>query len=291
MNQVKKIKVMPNSVNIDSNCFKKDIENNSETFIAGYYDEKQKKFIKDSVDLKEKTLLFAKFKTDNCGVFVSTYPIYINKIKYITALPDLSQVYLSASIDNFNLSEKYKFEKFPICGDKLSSDNVSILDFDEDNSHPCYVEYIKCKVTSIIMLAAALEAFINSQIPETFIFNYHKDGNIYKQNKKEIERFVDMTTKLKFLIPELIGKKTYWQEVASLKKSFNADFILECYDIRNELIHLKFISDKNINLKYNLILKSLVNFKIENGINMVILFINDIIPGSINYYEPSQLPL
>ena len=80
-----------------------------------------------------------------------------------------------------------------------------------------------------------MEAFLNHVIPNDFIYEQEKGGQLFKLNKKKIESTsVNFKEKIKILIPQYLEMQNFWDD-----KNEELTSILNLYENRRDLVHLK----------------------------------------------------
>lgn len=197
---------------------------------------------------------------------------------FVTALPNPVHLFVTLGIENYDLSEEIKSVKFPKCGTKIG-DDIFLLPIEENGTHQCYNDYIKYRSSSIIMLISSVEAFINHIIPNDFIYKTEKK----ELTKIEIEgRKVMFIDKLEKVIPQCIGNDLFWKSHIEIKSK-----ILELYENRKNLIHLKTNAEDDLTAYFSIIDKML-NLDIKQCIDCVINFMNLVKPNFIEYDETEK---
>jgi hypothetical protein len=190
---------------------------------------------------------------------------------FISALPNPVHLFITLGIENYNLSEEIKFQKFPKCGNQIG-DDIYLLPIEENGTHQCYNDYIKYRSSSVIMLISAIEAFINHIIPNDFIYKTEKK----EFSKTEIEGpkvfFID---KLEKVIPQFLEKENFWDSHKEIKTE-----ILNLYNIRKNLIHLKTNAEDDFTAYFNII-DEMLELDINHSISNVIEFMNNVKPKFI----------
>ncbi|MBL7922544.1 MAG: hypothetical protein JNJ40_19670 [Bacteroidia bacterium] len=221
------------------------------------------------VNFNTPNVLIAQF-TDGAQRVIRTGPIVpVGNEKYFSVFPNPVHLYLDFSIKCFNDSETIKQTSFPVCAKKTNKkvDNAYLLDVDADETHNCYNEFFKLRMTSIIMLTTSVEAFINHSIPNDY------------PDKNNIERNGKFKDKLTTDLPQSLKLNDFWSDKDGLRCS-----LINLNNLRNDLVHLKTNSDEDFNVYFNEINKML-KFNILKAINDVITFMNLITPDFIKKIE------
>lgn len=198
-------------------------------------------------------------------------PFLLNDKYYASDIPNPTSLFFSQAIenaDNVSLIQK-SFDKNILV--ILNQDNNSDLNINLLNPEK-FNQFLMYKISSITSLISAVESFINAIIPENFEIE-----NLKKQiiGKSDIERFWDLKSKLKEIVPKI-------KEIKDTNEYFILiDKFIELSKIRNEFIHLKTKKDeKNLDpfLKY---------FEILINLNLEIKILE--VKKLINYIEPNYI--
>jgi len=197
-----------------------------------------------------------------------------NGVKYISALPSPTHLFLSTAVELYQISEQRKHNNFPDCGKKFDKPNFAILDFEQGDTHECFTDFLKTRTSSIIMLVSALENFINQQIQQDYTYTwFDKKKNIHKKwNHDEIENSISFNTKLKYVMPKACKLKDLWTN-----NSEELSIIQELYNYRNEFVHLKTKSEEEWK-RYSETFDKMVKFDMNKAIHAVIKIMNIISP-------------
>jgi hypothetical protein len=149
---------------------------------------------------------------------------------------------------------------FPACAAKKNKfiEGVAFLDADVDETHECYNEYFKQRLTAIIMLCTSVEAFINQCIPNSY------------PNRTKIERYGKFEEKLTKHLPESLNLHGFWDARIDIK-----DAVMGLYELRNDIIHLKTQSQEDF-AAYYAVVKHLAEYDIPKGLDYVASFMNAI---------------
>lgn len=120
----------------------------------------------------------------------------------------------------------------------------------------------------------ALEAFMNSAIPDEY--EHRRDNNRQTEllNKEQIQRFSNFDEKIKIIIPKATGKKF----LADYPSQY--DTLLKLKICRDEIIHTKMYASPSQN-PYKKLFTIALDFDYESAIFAV--------RNYINYYEPNLI--
>jgi hypothetical protein len=227
----------------------------------------------DSSGLSNQLVMVVKFKNGEERVIRSRPVRHLNNL-YVSAFPNPVHLFLSVAIEHFNQSEEIKKTNFPKCGKKIGED-IYILDIEENGTHECYNHYIKYRSSSIVMLVASLEAFLNHIIPNDYKYKTQRTKNgISKEvvfSKKKIESgAVSFNEKLDTLIPKMLNAESFWTNLESEKFS-----IKDLYRNRKNIIHLKTNADDDLTAYFNVI-DEMLDLDINDCINATANFMNSV---------------
>ncbi|MBN2394932.1 MAG: hypothetical protein JXC36_00530, partial [Candidatus Atribacteria bacterium] len=123
---------------------------------------------------------------------------YKDNIQHIT-LPNPAAMYLSLAIKLGN--QGYDFIK-----NNFLKKN-EILDQKEDNIFNTKLfDAFEKLIASVIFSYSAIEAFVNYEIPEDYIFRIDRKDKRCQEiyNHDQIERFINLEMKLKIVLPEIL---------------------------------------------------------------------------------------
>jgi len=250
-----KIKIPPYpNFKISEQAFDNDVESNSV-------------ITKDSNVLSNQLIMVAKFPSGEKRVIKARPVRYQNKL-FVTAFPNPVHLFLSTAIEQFNLSEKFKQENFIKCGKKIG-DDIYILTIEENGTHDCYNHYIKNRASSIIMLVSALEAYLNHIIPNNFIYSAIRKEKIVEFDKTDIESSkLSFKEKLIDVLPRAINEVDFWTKILKERS-----ILLELYNTRKEIIHLKTNSQDDFD-RYFTAIDKMLDLDISSAIETTINFMN-----------------
>lgn len=221
----------------------------------------------DSQGLSNQLVMITEFKTGERRVIKARPVKYLNQL-LATAFPNPIHLFLSVAIEHYNHSEKIKETNFPKCGKKIG-DDIFILDIEENGTHDCYNHYIKYRASSIIMIVSAIEAFLNHIIPNDFVYRTTRKNKQVEFNKEEIESpKISFREKLTDVIPQWLGDDSFWSRNLTEKEN-----ILELYENRRNVIHLKTNSQDDFE-RYFSVIDKMLDLDISTSINSTIKFMN-----------------
>ena len=197
-------------------------------------------------------------------------PIRIGDSKYFSSLGSPTHLFLSTAIEMNQIAEERKYHNFPECGTKSSNSNIHLLKFEKGFTHECYNDYLKARITSIVMLVTALENFMNQVIPADFSCTLTINGKpIEFKTKKEIESpKAYFKLKIERIIPLAIKQENFWE-----MRKIDLDLLLELYELRKVFIHLKTKSDEEWK-RYLGDFAKMIEFDISKAIDTTIRFMN-----------------
>lgn len=165
---------------------------------------------------------------------------------------------VNSAVKSFEDNIDFVFEQRPPSDFSLKMVNSEIYDL-----------FLVHKISCLTALISTVEAFANEQIPEDFRATDRRNREL---GKFEIERYWDIKSKLKNIIPELVPLNL---------KEYNrmVDAFLEMNTLRNEFVHLKFKTDPSNIDPYLEIFKKLVALDLEEELSKVKALINFIKPA------------
>lgn len=120
----------------------------------------------------------------------------------------------------------------------------------------------------------ALEAFLNIQIPNDFIYLQEKNGKLYKLGKTQIEGTkVHFREKMTKVISQVLDNPEFENQHSELLSE-----ICELYKVRKEIIHLKTYGDH----PFSTIFKSvglISDIDLKKSIELVTQYFNIVSPN------------
>lgn len=184
---------------------------------------------------------------------------------FMTVFPNPIQLYFSFSVTAFNQSEELRNKEFIKASKKVTGQEQYFLDVDADKTHPLYNVYLQLKISSIIMLACSIEAFVNSIITESVSYTNEKGEEL---NQEGIQRWLTLKEKIEKVIPliyeinfKVTNKKEYDQINALIR-------------IRNEFVHLKNYNKSPFSDEYQKLFLILKKFNIKVSMKAVKIYMN-----------------
>ena len=194
------------------------------------------------------------------------YAGFVHKVEgknIVLPIPDPTLIY-------FNYAQTY----IQIIKD-CKKDLLKKLDFEQPVTETGLGEiYSYFGVTSgfVIFLFTAIESFINSIIPEDFIFKIKLPKKTEFYDNRQIQEVIDFKTKLTEVLPAATGKNFFQNSTTA------SQIIWNLKEFRDEIIHTK--PDGDI-LKYDKLIKKSLTFKYEKSLEAVATF--------VNYYSPNYI--
>jgi len=225
----------------------------------------------NSKPLSSKLIMISKTEDGERRV-IRVRPVKHDNNIYISAFPNPVHLFLSAAVEHFKLSEDIKITNFPKCGRKMG-DDIYLLENEENGTHTCYNNYMKYRTSSIVMLVSSLEAFLNHIIPNDFIYKTKRKNKDIEFNKIDIESpRISFREKLVEVIPQYLRNIELNPNLKIENKA-----ILELYENRRNLIHLKTNAEDDFTAYFNEIDKML-EFDLNNSLEKAISFMNKVKP-------------
>jgi hypothetical protein len=94
------------------------------------------------------------------------------------------------------------------------------------------LDLFELRVTSVVFAYTALESFTNEEVPENYVYMVEDKNCTRHFNKKQIERFLNLDTKLGDVLPQVLKIKT-----PKGGKIWNA--YIELGKLRDCIVHMK----------------------------------------------------
>ncbi len=186
-----------------------------------------------------------------------------NATPTIIPLPDLTLVYFDFGHINNRIRKEYK--------EKLFKKLTSQKDVTEEVSNELY-HYFGAASTCIIGMFNALEAFVNSIIPDNAIYHKKLKQKTELYNKEQIQRNIGIMEKIKDLLPKILENRF----------DLSSSLITDLKNLRDEIVHTK--SKLDFSTQEELIRKML-DFKYEKCMEDIRDFMNHYKPNYIeNHY-------
>lgn len=230
----------------------------------------------DSNGLSNHLVMILEFKTGERKV-VNVRPVKYKNNLYITTFPNPIHLFLSIAIENYNQSENYKEKNFPKCGISVG-DNVYMLEIEANGTHDCYNHYVKYRMSSIVMLVSAIEAFMNHIIPNDHIYETIRKNKNVQFDKVAIESpKITFKEKLIDIIPKCSTNGFLWSQYEQEKQ-----MMLNLYENRKNLIHLKTNALDDFD-KYFDAIDKMLDLDIWTTIDSVINVMNKLMPNFVEF--------
>lgn len=235
----------------------------------------ENKEVENSESLKNELVVIIQKEGGEKMTFTSRTLTYQDKI-FIAPLPNPVHILLNCGIENFN----YSISKLILLKNDCQLDDnpngIHILNIGNDNTNNTFNDLVKFKMITVISLVTALEAFLNQIIPNDFIYEQTRKEKIQKLNKREIESpLVTFKEKLTDVINQLTKNQNF-----SAINSEIINPIIELYNLRKEIIHLKTHGENEMGIYFKSVGK-LLDIELESVINSIIKYMNLISPKFI----------
>lgn len=189
-----------------------------------------------------------------------------NGTRTIIPLPDLALVYFDFGHISNRIRKEYKKKLF----EKLTArEQVT-----EEASNELY-HYFGAASSCIIGMYNALEAFVNSIIPDDFVFQKELKQKTELYNKEQIQRNMGTMEKIKDLLPQIFKNKF----------NLSSSLITDLKNLRDEIVHTK--SKPGFSTQEELI-KKMLDFKYEKCMEDLRDFMNHYKPNYIENCECGQ---
>ncbi len=198
---------------------------------------------------------------------------YQNQV-FIAPLPNPVHLLLNIAIENYNYSVETLNLFKDDCQLEENGKDIYLMNLYDGNTNLNFNNVIKFKITAIISLITAMEAFLNQSIPNDFIYIKERKGEPVKLNKEKIEGpSVTFKEKLTEVMSQLKNKphfsKQHFKTIA---------IIVELYDVRREVIHMKTNSEDWMGLYFN-ITGSVIDIDLEKATVAIKKYMNLIQPN------------
>jgi len=119
------------------------------------------------------------------------------------------------------------------------------------------------------MLVSSLEAYLNHIIPNDFIYRTIRKDKPVEFNKEEIESSkISFREKLTEVIPQWLNDNSFWSI-----NSADKEIILELYENRRNIIHLKTNAQDDFE-RYFSVIDKMLDLDVLASINSTINFMN-----------------
>lgn len=223
-----------------------------------------------------KVAQFIAIDPDNKNLFTFV-PIIEKNQFFASAFPDPVQLYYSLAHANFQFA---RHTRHNIIAQHSQGGSINLV------SEYLYNWHLKYKISAIIFLHCTVEAFINSLMPESFIFKQefapNKADKFIKQtkeyNKEQTERFIQFKEKLNDVVTQI----TNIDFQKSHQKTY--DKLINLNGLRNDIVHLRSIKEKN-SQHFEKAFSTVINTDLNDYVDAVKDFINIIKPDFIELSE------
>lgn len=136
---------------------------------------------------------------------------------------------------------------------KIKNQELFVSDDEE------FFNLIEMRMGAIVFAYTAIESFTNEQIPNEYIFKLERDDRkcIESYNKEQIEKNINLETKLCLVLPDILGIKSpkggkLWNKYKTLK------------DLRDRIIHMKSVDKKSSGPEEKTIWRELLSLSNSN---------------------------
>lgn len=191
---------------------------------------------------------------------IQGFIINLDGKKFVIPEPDPTLIQFDFAYNSLRLLKESKQKLKDKLSEKLT----------EDINNSLYQYFGYCN-SFIISLFTSIESFINSRIPDNYIYIVETKQKTETFNKNQIERYLDFNTKLKEILPNIFTKY--------FKDSPKFVHIMNLKEFRDMLVHIK--SDGDGSTPFEYIYKKSLNFKYDDTIHAVRDF--------MNFYEPNYI--
>jgi hypothetical protein len=215
----------------------------------------------DSSGLSNQLVMVVKFKNGEERVIRSRPVRHLNNL-YVSAFPNPVHLFLSVAIEHFNQSEEIKTTNFPQCGKQIGED-IYILDIEENGTHECYNHYIKYRSSSIVMLVASIEAFLNHIVPNDYKYRTQRTKNGVSKDVVSSKKKIESGN-------VSLNNNSFWDKLEPEK-----DRIKTLYRNRKNIIHLKTNAEDDLTAYFNAI-DEMLDLNIHDCIMATTSFMNNV---------------
>lgn len=201
-------------------------------------------------------------------------PIIHNNQFFISTFPDPIQLYFSLAYSNYEFATQTR-ENIVIQGGQSGPMNFV-------NSY-LYNWHLKYKISSIIFLHSAVEAFINLSMPDDFVYKQEVIGGSGKRFSKQITEYPKELIEKELKFKEKLNEVLTQFSGIGLQKNHQEiyDKLLNINSIRNDLIHLRSVKDEKNTSYFQKSFDKVVNEDLLPYVNAVKDFVNLVKPGYI----------
>lgn len=240
-----------------------------------YFQKSKKEFLKDDdnmsfFDKEDITSEVIKQEVRDKHVFIETedeilgaIAANINGKHFLIPVPDPTLIYFNnaqLTIKQIRATKDILIEK---------------LDYSLEDARPPLHElydYFGAVSSFVIFLFTAIESFVNSNIPDDYVYINRSKKNTEHYNKDQIQNYIDLKTKLKIILKEITTNNFFKKDTPMVQ------LIWKLKEFRDEIVHTK--QSENI-MKYEHLIKESLNFKFEKSLEAV--------AKMMNYYRPEYI--
>jgi len=209
---------------------------------------------------------YALVYTDTGQIF-QTFKYEENGVTYLIPEPDPIIMYFDNArfyVKHLQSQRETVFENL-----RMFSNNIGAVNGN-------FYSYFTMASTYALALFTSIEAFINKIIPSNFEYRREvQDKRTEVYTRDQIQRYVDFTEKLKYVIPQITGKNFVSEN------GHKYDIIKKLKTFRDEIAHTKTYQGPNNPNHYEDLFATSLKFDYEN----TLLVIKDF----INYYKPGLI--
>lgn len=207
----------------------------------------------------------------------SFIPVIKDNRFYISKFPNPIQLYFSLAYANYQFSIKAKNN---ITSQKEEGAHVQFVN---DYLYNWNLQY---RISTIIFLHSTIEAFVNYQMPEEYVYRQVTEGKekgqfmkvVKEYSKEQTERYIDFKEKVSKVVPEISQIDFYSNHKSIYDKVMNLN------QLRNDIIHLRSAKSGNQN-HFQRAFSNVMNANLEDYVEAVKSFINTVKPDFIEFEE------
>lgn len=176
--------------------------------------------------------------------------------------PDPVLIYFNNSYVNYKDIQSVKSKVFKVLDTKLTEEIANHL-----------YHYFGLTTGFVIFLFTAIEAFINRQIPDAYIYKKSTARNTEIYNKDQIQRYLSFDDKLKNILKETSSKDF------AAHYPIKYQHIINLKEFRDSIVHTK--ANASGQTQFDYLYKKALSFKYEETMAATRDF--------MNYYEPNYI--
>ncbi|AEV32309.1 hypothetical protein Oweho_1310 [Owenweeksia hongkongensis DSM 17368] len=206
-------------------------------------------------------------------------PVVEDNRFYVTKFPNPVQLYFSLAFANYQFSVKAR-------NNIVSQKEEGVyLHFVNEYLYNWNLQY---RISTIIFLHSTVEAFVNYQMPDEYVYKQVVEGKekgqfikvVKEYSKEQTERYIDFKEKVSKVIPE-VSQVDFYKDHKPIY-----DRIMNLNKLRNDIIHLRSAKSGNQS-QFNKAFSNVMNANLEDYVEAVKSFINIIEPDFIEFDEVS----